>query len=93
MSCLVTYIEYNIETDKFKVDSEATNKGVQEIIENVLRAHIGAGVDNSEPNIQDVYNISITWDFSDDSFVIKSNTGNKGLTDGILLDFLFRKIP
>lgn len=85
MSDLLVKIEFDINKDTFKIASNADEDCITEIIENVLRDQIGAGHDNSEPNVQDTYTITIKWDLSDDSYSITSDTGNKGLTAGILL--------
>lgn len=51
---------------------------------------IGRGVDESNANEHDEYRIVIGLELSDDSWGITSNTGNKGLTTGILMDVIKR---
>ena len=85
-------LEYNIKTDKFKVSGDVNEGGQREIVETFLRYQIGAGVDDSEPNRQEVYNFLIKWYSIDDRITIKDDTGNKGLRDGILIGFL-RTLP
>ena len=44
--------------------------------------------DNSKANRRDVYHITLKWDPQQDDICISDDTGNKGLRDGILMDFL-----
>ena len=84
-------IKYDIKKDEFTFHSDIKEERQVDILEAVVRMQIGAGVDNSKANDLNVYLISIDWDLSDDSFSIKSNTGNKGLTTGIIMQ-AFKKL-
>ena len=48
----------------------------------------GQGKDETEAVDREEYHISITLDVADDSFITKSDTGNAGLTCGIVLDVM-----
>lgn len=62
-------------------------ESVEEILDNWLYNQMGKGEDNSEPSKQDRYNIRIGLDLRDDSFGTESDTKNKGLTTGIVMEF------
>lgn len=76
---------YDINKDTFQVKSNA--KDPKEIVNNFLRTQIGAGRDDSEPSRQDVYQISLVLDLTEDTFVCGHDCGNLGLRDGILMKF------
>lgn len=88
---LTMNIEFDINDGKFKITGDINEKGQYEIIETFIRGQIGAGKDNSKPNVREVYHISLQWYPSNDDIVAKSDTGNKGLRDGILMD-VFRRL-
>lgn len=83
---LTTVIKYNLKEHTFLVKSEVKKESVPEVIENWLRSQIGKGKDESKPRKQDVYTITLTIDLEDDSFEITTDTGNKSLTTGILME-------
>ena len=51
---------------------------------------VGQGKDESKPKERDVYEITIDLDLRDDTFYTASNTGNKGLTVGLVMDVFNR---
>ena len=87
---LTMVVRYNIKTDQFSVEGSLNKLGQYEVIENFLRSQMGAGKDESSPNHHEVYEIILTWHPEDDDILVSSNTGNKALRDGILLDLLGR---
>ena len=88
MPGLSAEIQYDISKDKFSMSSEMTLEGLVEIIENFIRGQMGEGEDKTAPNEQDVYHFRITWDPTEDDIRVSSDTGNKGLREGILMHFL-----
>lgn len=52
----------------------------------MLMTRVGVEPDNRTPNQQNEYHITIKLDLRDDSFATSSDTGNGGLTDGIVMD-------
>lgn len=56
----------------------------------MLRSQIGVGRDDAKANEKDVYQIKCEIDLADDSIIIKSDCGNKGLEIGILAELLKR---
>ena len=85
-------VDWNSKTDEIKISGDCNKEGAKEIIENWITSQIGAGEDKSKPNIREEYTVQIWCDLSDDSFSSKSNCGNKGLRDGILLMALKRSL-
>ncbi len=85
---LTLNIKYNSKSHKFRVEGNVKEKGQYELVETFLRGQIGAGEDKSTPNKKDNYNIELKWYPQNDKIEVKSDTGNKGLRDGILMYFL-----
>ena len=81
-------LKYNVKTEKFEVKGDVNITGQRELVENFLRGQIGAGIDESKPNRQSEYSIILNWHPADDTIKVSSDTGNKGLRDGILMQFL-----
>ena len=81
---LVMDISYNIKKETFEITGNVNKVGQETILETFLRSQFGAGKDNSEPNIKDIYNIKFRVDLSYDIINVSDDTGNKGLRDGIL---------
>ncbi len=77
-------VKYNLPENTYHIVSEVKREKVQEVIEELLRSQLGAGSDNNKPNNIDIYIIDIDLKLQGDIFNVKSNTGNKGLTTGIL---------
>ncbi|MFC1721117.1 hypothetical protein ACFLY0_00350 [Patescibacteria group bacterium] len=77
--------------EKTLIKTNAKKEALEEILEAWLYCQTGQGADESEPDERDVYNIQIQLDLSDDSFATSSDTGNKGLTVGLVID-VFRRL-
>ena len=60
----------------------------KEIVEAFLINQIGAGEDRNKANELDVYQITLDWYPHLDRIESTSNTGNRGLREGILMRFL-----
>jgi len=81
-------IKYYVESDKFEVGGNVNRRGQEELVEAFLRGQMGAGEDKSKPIIRDTYKIQLKWYPENDDIEVRSNMGNKGLRDGILLKYL-----
>jgi hypothetical protein len=81
-------ISYDIRNESFNIDSDANEEAYSSLIETYLHTQIGAGRDNSPANEKDIYHIRLEWYPQNDNFVIKSDTGNKRLREGILMKIL-----
>lgn len=86
-----TQVKYDLKKDTYNIVSEAKKEGINEIIENVLRAQMNQGSDKRPPIEKDIYTITIILELSNDTFKVSSDTGNKSLTAGILMQ-LFREL-
>lgn len=76
--------------EKTTIKTNAKKEAVEEILETWLYGQIGQNKDESKPARKPIYTIKIQMDLSDDSFHTSSDTGNKGLTCGLLMDVLKR---
>jgi hypothetical protein len=84
---IVMEIYYPLDTPKeFRIKTNAKTEVVADLVGTYIQdCCIGRGVDETPANEQDEYRIVIGLQLSDDSWGITSNTGNKGLTTGILM--------
>jgi len=69
----------------FKIESDIKEDSLLDVLSDCLRSQFGQGADTKKPEIRDIYEIEIFLDLPCDKFTICSNTGNKGLTTGILM--------
>lgn len=84
-------ITFNInDLDKTAIITNAKKEAVSEILEAWLSCQVGQGKDENEPTIKDEYKIKIQLDLSTDTFYTSSDTENKSLTCGLILDMLGR---
>jgi hypothetical protein len=91
MSTVTADITFNMDDpNKTVIKTDLTKEGLEEVLSEFVHAEIGEGKDDSKPNEYGVYSIKIRLDLSDDSFHVESDTGNKGLTLGIIMDVLKR---
>lgn len=88
MSDLYLELWYNIKTGMFGIDTNIKPEAYDEIISTYLSTQMGKGRDERNPHIRDVYNLKIDVDLSEDIFNASDDCGNKGLRDGILMQFL-----
>ncbi len=88
---IVLKLNFNLsKPDKTVVKTNAKKEAVSEILEAWLSCQIGQGEDSREPNKKDKYEIVIKLDLSNDTFFTNSDTGNKGLTCGLVMDVFSR---
>ncbi|OGN02310.1 MAG: hypothetical protein A2655_03795 [Candidatus Yanofskybacteria bacterium RIFCSPHIGHO2_01_FULL_43_42] len=88
---IVLKINFNLNRpDKTVIKTNAKREAISEILGAWLSCQIGQGKDNREPNRKDEYEIVIKLDLSDDTFFTDSDTGNKGLTCGLVGDVFNR---
>ncbi|MBS3071350.1 hypothetical protein J4407_03580 [Candidatus Pacearchaeota archaeon] len=84
-------LEYDVRDGSYKIDGNLNEEGQCEILENFLRSRMNEGIDNSEPEVKNIYSIRIEWNPEDDSLRCAHDTGNKSLRDAILLN-VFKKM-
>jgi len=58
---------------------------LRDLLNDYLYNQIGKGEDKRKLNEKEVYDIEIGVDLSDDTFYVSSDTGNDGLTCGIIM--------
>lgn len=68
-----------------RVVTNAKPAVVEEILDDWVRAQMGAGSDPSKPANREVYTVKIGLRLEDDAFATESDTNNKGLTCGIVM--------
>ena len=85
-----TKIMFDTRNGTHRVVSEIKREKIQEVLDTLIRSQIGAGGGDSKPKDRDIYTIEIDLDLSEDIFNVKSDTGNKSLTTGILMDLALK---
>ncbi len=71
--------------NKTIIRTNATPEALPEILSDWIRDQVGTGKDLSKHDEKDNYVIKINLDLSGDIFTTSSDTGNKGLTNGIVM--------
>lgn len=88
---ILVVIEYHLnEPEKTVIRTNAVPERLEEIISAWVQDQIGRGKDPHEPEVRQVYTITIGLRIEDDAFVCESDTGNAGLTCGLVMDTLSR---
>lgn len=78
-------INFNINDEaKTTIKTNAKPEALEEILSDWIRDQAGLGEDLRNPNVSGVYEIQINLDLSGDIFTTSSDTGNDGLTAGIV---------
>jgi len=79
-------IFYNLrEPLKTKIQTNAKPEELGSLLEAYISSQFSKGRDDREAAEKEHYEIIIGLDMSDDTFYVKSDTGNKGLTCGIVI--------
>ena len=78
-------MSFDMKTDVLTIeDTNVRRDYIDELLSDWVRNQMGRGEDNSPAVERDVYRIRIDVDLSDDTFRARADTGNKGLTAGII---------
>lgn len=84
-------IEYDLnEPEKTVIRTNLKPEGLEEVLEWWLQGQLGLGKDSREPVRKEKYLISIGVRLADDTFFTESDTGNAGLTCGLVMDVFGR---
>ncbi len=84
---LLIKISYDLKKpEKSLIQTNVKPERLQDLLGDYLHDQMGRGGDGREQNMKEVYNITIGIDLSDDTFYTSSDTGNDGLTCGIILN-------
>jgi len=84
-------MRYIVDKDDYTWETDLKDEKIFDVITDFLRTQMGLGKDTQTPNEFPVYEVEINLDLSDDSFRVKSNTGNNSLMTGIVAHFLDKK--
>ena len=88
---VLVQVSYDMkDPSKTCIFTNARHEYLDEILCNWVQDQACRRRDLSEPVDRDVYTIKIGLILEDDSFCTESDTGNKGLTCGIVMDVLGR---
>jgi len=88
---VLVVIEYHLnEPEKTVIRTNAVHERLDEIISTWLQDQIGRGGDARVPETRQIYTIKIGLRIEDDAFACESDTGNAGLTCGLVMDVLSR---
>ncbi len=71
--------------DRFEFGGTLKEEAAYDVISAWLLSQMGTGPDSKEHNKQTTYHIEIDWDPDNDKLTCRSDCGNKGLRDGLLL--------
>ena len=74
------------------VDTNVKKDRIEDYLTDWLMSQVGAGKDNRKANELEQYEVTIGLDMSDDTWLVWSNTGNAGLTCGIVMASVENKI-
>lgn len=84
-------ISFNIaDPDKTVIRTNARKEALEELLSAWVYDQMGRGGDNSTPEEKDIYQVVIGFEVAEDIFATTSDTGNKGLTAGLVMDTLRR---
>lgn len=83
---LTLKVGYDLSANTFQFSGDVKEERRSSFIETFLRTQIGAGEDLCPANEVDHYTIELVLDLETDRFEVRTNTGNKGLRDGILME-------
>ena len=81
-------IKFNLKKETFDVWTNIKDKFIADTVLEFLRSVMGTGKDKSKAKKLNIYLIEIGLALEGDIFTVKSNTGNKGLREGILMLFV-----
>jgi len=91
MSDLYIDITYPIKKpSKYTIKSNIRKEMLSGILCGLVQNQTGAGEDKSKAKKINIYHIHIDIDLNYNDFEITSDTGNKGLTLGIIMDVIGR---
>ena len=77
--------DYSIkEASATVIDTNIKQSYIDDFLAEIVHAQVGEGADNRKANELEVYNVLIRCDLTYDHINISSNTGNAGLTTGII---------
>lgn len=82
---LAIEIKWHVEENKYQIKTNMKKSYVADFLLDWMETQMGKGIDKSKREEKEIYTIKISLDMSDDSYTTITNTGNKGLTAGIVM--------
>lgn len=89
---IIIEVYFDMNKERAVVKTNAKREALRELLGDWLYAQIGKGEDSAPPNEKDEFKIKIKLDLKTDTFTTESDTGNKGLTCGIIKMDVFEKL-
>ena len=84
-------ILFNVnEPEKTVIRTNVKRRVIGDLLNEWVRTQIGQGGDEREAEHKPEYRVQIQLDIRSDTFTTSSDTGNRGLTTGIVLEVLRR---
>jgi len=79
-------MSYNLKANTLTIeDTNVKRECIDDLLSEWIRGQTGQGKDDCQLAIKDEYHLNLQVDLSYDYFRIRSDTGNAGLTAGIIL--------
>ena len=83
---LYLFMNYDVKEDVLTIEETNVKADyIDDLLTEWIRGQSGKGADNRTPNQKDKYQIQMEVDLSYDNFRVNSDTGNHGLTAGIIM--------
>ncbi|MCL4406245.1 MAG: hypothetical protein M1586_01025 [Patescibacteria group bacterium] len=85
MAILIARISFDCEhQDQTQVFTNAKDEALTDMLTEYLRSQMGTGEDKNPAAEKNHFSVEVSLDLSEDIFQTKTDTGNKGLTCGII---------
>jgi hypothetical protein len=85
---IVIEMAFDMKQETVQIRTNAKRGVISELLADYVHAQVGAGKDESPPEVHDIYNITIGVELDDDSWGSTHNCGNKGLREGIIMQVI-----
>jgi hypothetical protein len=86
---IVIKISYSFnDPEQTVIKTNARKEALEELLSNWVQDQISTGADDAQPADKDPYEIKIGLILENDQFLTESDTGNRALTCGIVMDVL-----
>jgi hypothetical protein len=85
MGILIARISFDCENqEKIQVFTNAKDEALIDMLTEYLRSQMGTGEDKNPAAEKNQFSVEVSLDLSEDIFQTRTDTGNKGLTCGII---------
>jgi hypothetical protein len=76
--------------DDFEIVTNVKDSYIIDLLADWVHNQIGRGKDSRDAVDRDVYHINFKIDLTYDAFSVQADTGNEGLTVGVVMDVIYR---